>query len=65
MVARALASDRFLLLTPVWAYVACLVLAAALTRVSNGAFVSPTVACFSCAALVDSGIHLPDIQQDF
>lgn len=33
MVARALASDRMLLLIPAWAYVACLVLAAALTRV--------------------------------
>lgn len=34
MVARALVTDRLLLLIPAWAYVACLVLAAALTRVS-------------------------------
>lgn len=38
MVARALASDRAVLLIPVWAYVACLVLAAALTRVSEDVF---------------------------
>ena len=34
MLARALASDRMMLLIPAWVYVACLVLAAALTRVS-------------------------------
>lgn len=35
MVARALASDRMLLVIPAWAYLACLVVAAALTRVSE------------------------------
>eukprot|EP00752_Nemacystus_decipiens_P014209 g12638.t1 len=32
MLARALASDRFMLVIPAWVYVACLVLAATLTR---------------------------------
>lgn len=58
MVARSLASDRFLLLIPVWAYVACLVLAAALTRVSNNVFLYH-LACFCCAALLDSGKEPP------
>lgn len=35
MVARSLVSDRILLFIPAWVYVACLVLAAALTRVSE------------------------------
>lgn len=34
MLARALLSDRIMLFFPAWVYVACLVLAAALTRVS-------------------------------
>lgn len=35
MLARALLSDRIMLFFPAWVYVACLVLAAALTRVSS------------------------------
>lgn len=44
MVARSLVSDRMMLLIPAWVYVACLVLAAALTRVSSTEASSSTAA---------------------
>lgn len=47
MVARSLVTDRLLLFVPAWVYVACLVLAAALTRVSE-ILTSCTRRCNAC-----------------
>lgn len=52
MLARALLTDRLMLLIPAWVYVACLVLAAALARVSleRGLF----FCCISCLVCVEA-----------
>lgn len=54
MVARALASDRMLLVIPAWVYLACLVVAAVLTRVSED---SCRVICDKPPLFVFFGAH--------